>query len=808
LAVIKRSLSLTLLVIFFLLLSLISSEDANAQASARVQGVVLNAASMYRDSENETMELEGNVQIVYQAQHIKCDKARVNFRTRQAELIGHVEIVSPKTSVVGTMATIDYENNTGVIYDGYVQSGPAIFSGTMLQKVGEDEYYVSNADYTSCANCPPSWSFSGSNIRAELGGYAYIKNSFFKVYSVPVFWLPYLIVPLKSDRQSGLLTPNFESSATGGLTLTNSYFWAISRSSDATFSFKNYELRGAKALVEYRYMLNETSNGTFSGAFLDDRAFRDDKRLLNFESDEQKGQSINRWFVKYDHYYDMPNDYVQRTQVNLASDLQYPKDFDTETLNHGDPAMENRVSLTKNTFQQHFSIDTSYYVNLLQSNPLAGNSNAVHRLPELRFAQTAEKIGDSKFLYSLDVDYTNFSRAGQSFDNMSLTPDGRLRYLTNARSLPNYDQLPDSQVVQDGNFDPATDLLRTGQRLDLNTALFRPINIGDVVDIMPTLAYRETYYNFNAGDDRNNVRRYLRTSISAKTSFSRVFDMDEGPRGTKYKHEFEPEIIATAIPWIDHPKHPFFSYGSGDETDGSFYSTDRITDNDLVSPYGLQFDYYDRVYDRGLVTFALNNKLVQKSWSADTAQYLQVANFRISQSYDTYQANLRNRTRDPWSNILAVLDVRFPHVQTYTTLDYFPPQKVSNISSRVRLINDDGQFVQVALTKSYQVTPGVADIDLNKTRLEDYALSSGFVSRYINLMGKVVYDANWENAQSEQKIKSWGYIAQFKPAGNCWVINFTQYQVTGGEPNWKFDFEFTFDGVPRAPLPPENLDTF
>ncbi|RZJ98265.1 MAG: LPS-assembly protein LptD, partial [Flavobacterium sp.] len=97
---------------------------------------------MIRDTENEIMELVGNVQIVYQTQHLKCDRARVNLRTRQAELTGHVEIASDKTTAGGTSAIIDYENNTGIIYNGYVQSGPVVFSGAVLQKASEEEYYV------------------------------------------------------------------------------------------------------------------------------------------------------------------------------------------------------------------------------------------------------------------------------------------------------------------------------------------------------------------------------------------------------------------------------------------------------------------------------------------------------------------------------------------------------------------------------------------------------------------------------------------------------------------------------------------
>jgi LPS-assembly protein len=100
----------------------------------------------------------------------------------------------------------------------------------------------------------------------------------------------------------------------------------------------------------------------------------------------------------------MPDDYIQRASINLASDLQYPKDFPLETMNHGDAAMENRVSVTKNTKDQHFSVDTSYYANLLQADPLAGNDDAVHRLPEIRWSQVEKNIGETNFVYTINLE--------------------------------------------------------------------------------------------------------------------------------------------------------------------------------------------------------------------------------------------------------------------------------------------------------------------------------------------------------------------------------------------------------------------
>lgn len=787
-------------------LGVLSSSGAFAQASAKIQGVLLNADSMFRDSENEVMELEGNVQIVMQTQHIKADKARVNFRTRQAQLNGHVEIASQKTTVGGSAATLDYENNTGVVYDGFVQSGPVVFSGSVLQKVNEDEYYVSNADFTTCTNCPPTWGFSGSNIRAELGGYAYIKNSFLKIASVPVFWLPYLIVPLKSDRQSGLLTPRLLGDQAGGIAVSESYFWAISRSSDATFGLTNYEKRGPKAFGEYRYVLNENSYGNFSAAALVDRVFKNDTRVTSFENADNLGQDITRWYAKYDHYYDMPGGYIQRAQINLASDLQYPKDFPEETGNFGDPAMDNRFSLTKNSFANHFSVDSSYYVNVLQSDPIASNTNAVHRMPEIRYSQTQQKIANSQFLYSYNLDYVNFARAGQSYDNM--TVNNGVRFSSNTCNDPkDYDTKPGCSLVQDGEFDPTKDLLRTGQRLDMTGTITRPIQIGDYLDVLPALTYRETDYEFNAGDDRSNARRYIRATLGAKTSISRVFVTGEGPKADKYKHEIVPEIVGTTVPWLYHPSHPFF--GTDTDPDPTFYYTDYLSDNDVNGTHGVQFDYNDRIYERGLVTFAINNKLIQKRWIGDSPQYLQIASLKLYQSYDTHQASLRNPTRDPWSDLTAILDMRFQQFQTYTILTYLQDLRVTNVNSRVRLTNEFGQFFQVQWTKTYnRPVPGQIAVDLEKSRVEDYTFGAGFQSGYLNLMGKFVYNANWANTESQNRITSWAYVAQFKPPGDCWVINITQYLPTDGNTKTTMDFAFNFDGTPKPALPPETLDTY
>lgn len=775
---------------------------ADAAPAARIKGLTFDADEFDRDNETETVELRGNVQIVSNTQHLKADRAKINLRANQATLEGHVEITSAKTTIGGERVILDYEGGNGVIYNGYVQSGPVIFSGSVIQKTAADEFYVVEADYTTCSNCPATWNFTGSSIRAELGGYAYIKNSVLRFGSVPFFYLPYLIVPLKSDRQSGLLTPGFEQNSAGGLAISQSYFWAISRSTDATLTLKNYELRGAKGLANYRYQTDDFSGGEFDAGTIRDRVFKDESRLNDWRSGGQRSAPVDRWFVKYKHYQDLPDGWTHRLLVNNASDLQYPRDFPDETRNHGDSAMENRMSMTKNTRDSHFSVDSSYYVNMLQGDPLAGNEDAVHRLPEVRYAQLPKPVGKTGFYYSIDLNYTNFTRSGQAYDNLSVTPYGQ-RYVTNTCASPTrYGREPGCHRVDDGTFDPYVDLIRTGQRLDVQPSISYPVTLGTTFDLLPKLSYRETHYTFPIGDKTSTARRYLRAEIAGRTSFSRVFGDVENVKGTRYKHEIRPEITYTTLPTVGQEAHPFFGFSPSTEV--PTFEGMSLSDADLVGTSGLQFDYRDRVYDRNLLTYSIVNTVVRKRWTGDTPVYDQIALVRLSQSYDRWKDQQDDPKKQPWSDISLLADLRFDRFQTYSLIRYFPYQKVSDTSARARVNDDAGRFFQVSMVRQYKIVSGQpADAD---GRVEDYIFGTGFVSRYLNLMGKVTYDS--VTANPEKRIKSWAYIAQMKPPGDCWVITFIHDQITGGETNLKLGFEFTFDGTPRPPLPPEELDNF
>lgn len=800
-----------ILVFFLLIVNLLalpsySWAQTNLEQSAKIQGVTIHADSIDRDTENDTVDLEGNVQVVFENQHLTCRKARINLRAKSIDASGQVVLTTPNATLSGNRIILDYENNTGLILNGFVQSGNVLFEGTQIQKINETTFIADDAHYTTCTTCPEAWSFSGSKIRAEIGGYAYIKNSFLHLGSFPVFWMPYLAVPLKSDRQSGVLTPGLEKSDSGGVAFAQSYFWAMSRSQDSTWTFKNYELRGLKGLLNYRYVLSENSKGELDTGFLRDRVFAESARLNKFRSNDQKNQLTDRWFLKYQHYYEMPDGIIHRAQVNNSSDLQYSTDFPLETLNYGDSAMENRTSVTKNTESQHLSVDSSYYKNLIQSNPLASNDDAVHRLPEFRFSQADTKIGQSEFLYAFDLDYANFARENFAYDDLNAAYDPKSN--SNSRhivatggancSSATWEQNPECKQLRDGLYEPKKDLIRTGQRLDLKPTIYRPMKIQNF-DILPRLTYRETQYTFPVSDNTHATRRSIRADISSKTSFTHIYGDFSKLQSERFKHEIQPEIKATSIPWIDQPKHEFFGEQSEDLP---FLSQDSISDADLNGPAGIQFDYNDRVYDRKIVTLGLTNKITRKTWSDGTPNYLQFVVWKLAQSYDVYQAE-RNPNSQPLSDLLSDLKVDLSNFQIYQQANYYPYQHVTNTSTRVRLNNDRADFFQTEHIQSYNISPGKEDPG---DRKEQFTFSVKKNVSWLDLVGKLSYDMRPQNNQ--ENVQSWGYGARIKFPGDCLFFNIMNYRVAGGDTNFKFNVAFIWDGEQKAPLSETIISQF
>jgi len=380
----KRPRDLLVIGLFFL-----CALTAQAQITSKIDNLVVDAESMTRDTKAQMIYLNGSVHVIYQGQHIRCDNATINLKTKMIDAAGHMTMVSPKMRAMGTRGTFNYEDNTGVLYDGFVEMGTISFEGKVIYKTGENKFEAVEANYTACTTCPPAWQFSGTTMKATVGGYAYITNGVLYVSHVPVLWFPYMVIPILSKRQTGLLQPTYGFGGDSGFFFEESLFWARSEDTDGTFSFKNYAHRGQKYRANYRYVLTPDSKGELDFGLIQDKYFAG--YLTNRGYRPVDGSVPTRGFIKYNHYYDMPEGLVQRVQLNNATDNRYQRDFSEDLQGQGDPALESKASLTKNTDTQHISVEADYAHDLLKSDPRGDNDDAVHRMPSVLYSLAPQK---------------------------------------------------------------------------------------------------------------------------------------------------------------------------------------------------------------------------------------------------------------------------------------------------------------------------------------------------------------------------------------------------------------------------------
>lgn len=138
----------------------------------------------------------------------------------------------------------------------------AFFTADRLEKTGPRTYELINPTFTTCVQPSPRWQIKAGRMRLTVDRYATMRNAVLQVKDVSVLYLPLFYYPIQEDdRATGFLMPSYGSSTFRGFTLSNAFFWAITRSSDATIYHDWFTRSGHGVGADYRYVGHAGSAG-------------------------------------------------------------------------------------------------------------------------------------------------------------------------------------------------------------------------------------------------------------------------------------------------------------------------------------------------------------------------------------------------------------------------------------------------------------------------------------------------------------------------------------------------------------------
>ena len=736
----------------------------------------------------QTIHLEGNVQIIFDTYHFSAEEAFIYLDKKLVEGRGQVRFSGMEMEMGGEHLILNYETYLGVLSDGYLNGKKVFLKGRQIKKISPTKYLIRQGAYTRCSSCRADWSFHGSKVIVNTRKNIQIYGATLKLNALPVFYLPFVRFPLHVQKHTGFLTPSFNFSQKSGWVLEQDFFWNLSRSKDITFGLKHYELRGLKGLMEYRYVLAEKNYGNGNFALLRDRVFNKDYSESSFGSGDNKDP---RWLAHYSHYNSRSRGRdIYRLQSYLVSDLHYARDFYDELPFHGISALESKASYTRNEKSMHFHIEKAHYFNLIQSDPLSRNKFAVHRMPEIQYTFYKRPLGQSSTFFRFDLNYVHFWGDGMNHSDIaSKTIDGKkIYFLNNSCNEERFDSNLECILQKDNTFD-STDIARSGHRLLMNPQLSRDFVLLRGLHLFTSLDYHNAQYFFPEPMAPRAHRHWLDSNLKLHTRFHGIFG--EKSIGTsRLKHEIIPSIRWKTIPWVEQSHDGFFARGPAEGKEKiPFFQRETITDSDIGSHYKLQFDYKDRLYGKNIYFFNLDNIFTLKTWKQGKPVYKQVARLHLSQSYNNHEKTINRKKDQNWSDINAVLETNWSQFGSYTHARYYSYYSVSDVFSRLRWMYKKN-YLQLSMLYSYPL--GESRFIPYSLRVEDYTLSANLHSRYIDLVGNITYDANFQKEGEVHRIKSWSYYLVLKPPNRCWSFFFKYEKITDGDINWKFNVNFVF----------------
>jgi len=203
-------------------------------------------------TDRDLLLARGNVTVTTPTQRISADSLEFNTKTK----LGTFHHASGS-------ALLQQEQDRPAEKSAFgTQEPEVLFYGETLEKIGEKKYRISNGGFTTCVQPKPRWEITSGTVILNIDHYAVLQNSLMRVKGIPVLYLPVIYYPInKEDRATGFLLPMYTTSTLKGNTISNAFFWAISRSQDATFNYDWFSKTGHGFGSEYRYVRSRSSAG-------------------------------------------------------------------------------------------------------------------------------------------------------------------------------------------------------------------------------------------------------------------------------------------------------------------------------------------------------------------------------------------------------------------------------------------------------------------------------------------------------------------------------------------------------------------
>ncbi|PAR51889.1 LPS assembly protein LptD [Vibrio metoecus] len=266
----------------------------------------------------------GNVVVVQGKKRIAADNVTLHQQENVVVAEGNVQFSDGEIKTLSTKATNHLNTdemtleNTSYKFLCEPGRGEAVY----VSKTGKAVYEIEDGSITSCPEGNNAWRMRASSIDVDQNEeIATFYNPRLEVQNVPVFYLPYLTVPIGDTRKTGFLYPTASYGSRNGYEVEVPFYWNLAPNYDLETTLNYMQKRGTQLNSVFRY-LTDFGEGQIKSEYLPD--------------DQLHTEQGNRWAFQYEHSGIFQQAWKFEIDYSKVSDINYFSDLDSGIGNRED----------------------------------------------------------------------------------------------------------------------------------------------------------------------------------------------------------------------------------------------------------------------------------------------------------------------------------------------------------------------------------------------------------------------------------------------------------------------------------------
>jgi len=326
----------------------------------------------------EKATYSGNVIVVQGKKRIEADKVTLHQNENVAVAEGNVNFSDGEVKAVADKAVNDMNTDLMTLentkYNFLCEPGRG--DAAYVAKTGKAVYEIEDGSITSCPEDDNSWRLRASSIDVDQNEeQATFYNPRLEVQNVPVFYLPFLTVPIGDTRKTGFLYPTVSYGTRDGFEMEIPVYWNLAPNYDLETTYHYMQNRGNQLNSKFRY-LTDFGQGQISSEYLNEDKLNVDKGA--------------RWGFQYEHSGIYQQAWKFEVDYSKVSDYSYFSDLDSNIGNREDGQLIQEGQVTYRSQNWDTSILVRQFQLLLEDQT---SSNQPYRLmPQVAFNYYAPEL--------------------------------------------------------------------------------------------------------------------------------------------------------------------------------------------------------------------------------------------------------------------------------------------------------------------------------------------------------------------------------------------------------------------------------